>query len=151
MVARDERKEYELYIEQRTLLTNLQLDASKVFDRTLTALSAGALVLSVTFIGEIAPHPVTGSTYYIILSWISFGVALIAILIALYCSQKGSKAHIKELDRKYKENEWKEFESQWYKCTNIFNIVSIIAFINGIALFIVFSYINLPVIDTPTN
>jgi hypothetical protein len=145
-------------------LWNFQNETSKTYDRTLTTLSAGALVLSVTFLQNMKTAAVSGSMCWITTSWVCFSVALIAILAALLCSQYGTKYVMEEsIDLSdggaikweiniNKKDSWfgkttnkRPTSSRWHVLVHIFNWSSIVAFCLGVFCFVLFGILNPPI------
>ena len=71
-------------ITERARLVEHRQRATESFDRAVSTISGGALVLSISFIHELAPHP--RHTWIVIVAWISFVTALLSILVSFLTS-----------------------------------------------------------------
>ena len=103
--------------------------SSDQFDKQLVYLSAGALVLTIGFVKDLVVITNETSTTLLIISWISFTLSLIAMLLS-HRSSVYSMDY--ELDGKSKKSD------DWDLITKFLNWVSTLSLIIGIILFIIF-------------
>src|SRR5262245_49255997 len=89
-VAYDPRAEYlKTLAEARVRLELQSYKVEEAYDRTMVTLAGGALAISITFLEKVAPHPVPKDTVWILwVSWGSFVVSLLAILVSMLTSQR---------------------------------------------------------------
>jgi hypothetical protein len=69
------------FIEYRKSLDTGILEISKSFHQLVTSFAAGALILSITFLEKIAPHP--KHLWLLFLSWASLTLSIVAVVIGL--------------------------------------------------------------------
>lgn len=118
--------------EERKLLIDAKRDAARSFDQTMITLSAGALGLSLTFVQEIATKP---AQWRAVLSsaWVSFGIALVSILISFLLFQYA-------IDARIRLNEATAYA--WDKGARWANWLSLITFTVGVICLLIFSVRN---------
>jgi hypothetical protein len=92
---------YEAYVGEREKLNSAALDVAARYDRTILALSAGTLVLSVTFLEKIMPAPVPWTIFILIPGWLLLLVSVLTQLFALSSSQYAVQKQIEWLDEDY--------------------------------------------------
>ena len=136
---------YNVYIEERKQLFKASLDQSKSFDRHILTLSAGAFGLSLLFIRQIVPEPARESLYLLICAWCAFAFSIFLTLLSFLFSQKACFRQMEILDK------WLESHGQpnerdknvFASATTMLNWLSVIAFIAGAVMLIIFSASNL--------
>ena len=101
---------YQVYKEQRFEADRFALEIGGRFDKMVTALSGGALALSITFLEKIAPEPITWTLYILGTSWFLLVVSLLLNLSTLAESQNALQQKIRNADnemriRLYPEDE----------------------------------------------
>ena len=140
--------EYEVYIEERKLLVDAKREGSRLFDRAILTLAAGAFGLSLTFIRQIVPNIKSGTMFMLICAWVGFCVSLLSTLISFLTSQLACSKQIEILEAEYfnnhsshdKKANLKNKASDW---TRRLNILSIFTFIIGVIFLAIFSISNL--------
>ena len=126
----------------------IYLDAAKEsgtsFARYVITLSAGAFVLSITFVKEFASDNFLLVNYLLFISWFLFWFSISAILISFFISQIGNMLGIKLLNKSIKKHDSDEKSQKLNKYNRwiiFLNFFSIAGFILGsllLALFAVF-------------
>jgi hypothetical protein len=138
-------EEYRAYLDERRSLVDAEREVSERFDRWVITLSAGALGLSITFIKQIAPKPKAATVWYLGLSWIAFGIALLLMLLSLIMSQSALRKQREILDADYRELEnARDAKNIPAVYTNYLNWASVVFFIVGVVLLGTFTILNLP-------
>ena len=146
MPNEDTKEDYELYKRRRNFLIDVGREASRSYDKYILTLAAGTFGLSLLFMEKITSGNTIGdSKWCLISSWIAFGASILSTLLSFLCGQESSTKEIEILDDKYsgkiKDNEnVKNIFLPWIKW---FNRVSMILFIIGVILLIIFSSLNL--------
>ena len=106
------------------------------YDKTVLALSAGALGVTISFVKEIVGgHPV--SLRLLLVAWICWGISCATVLYSHFSSVAAHNEAIAALDENREPNIGSD------KATKILNLVSGALFLLGLLLFCVFAYINL--------
>jgi len=117
---------------ERKLLVEAKREAAASFDKTMTTLSAGALALSLTIVKDIAKTPAQWRGV-LVAGWILFGSALIAIVFSFLFIQYAIDARIGSRT---------QTEKRWDKSGRLANWMSLIFFMLGIALLLIFTLKN---------
>ena len=130
--------EREAYLEERKMLIEGEGEASQSFDKTLVTLSAGAFGLSLAFIVQVAPRPVTMWALY--LAWGGLVLSLLSVLLSFLMSQYGFRRAQEILDSRYKGGI--EESNVWNTATGILNVFSIVSFIVGVVSLAYFAVRN---------
>tara|TARA_B110000008_G_scaffold249865_1_gene262843 strand:+ start:146 stop:763 length:618 start_codon:yes stop_codon:yes gene_type:complete len=89
---------YKEYVEQRNEANRFALEVGARYEKLLSLVAGGALVVSLTFIEKIAPHPSEYTKWVILTSWTLLGIGIISSLIAIYQSQNALQKKIENLD-----------------------------------------------------
>lgn len=139
---------YKVYLAERKSLIDAEREESRLFDRAILTLAAGAFGLSLTFIRQIVPDIKPRIVYLLILAWSGFCVSLLSTLISFLTSQSACSKQREILEEEYcndYSNQDKKAKSGnkaaiW---TKRLNVLSIVAFIIGVVFLAVFSTINL--------
>ena len=69
----------EVYLQERSTLINLEQKNAEQHDKAVLAISMGGLALSITFLKEIAPHPLPESLVWVKIAWSMFVASLLAV------------------------------------------------------------------------
>lgn len=113
---------------------SLRRYSGEQFDKLLVYLSSGALVLTVGFLNSGAIVVNEKDKVFILFSWASFTLSLIAILISHLTSTASFDASL------YENSQQSQF---WNYLTKILNYISLILLFIGLILFFIVAYINL--------
>lgn len=134
------REEYLVRLRQ---LEEGKQDLAKSFDQSIVALAGGALGLSMTFVERFAPAP--QSTWFLGASWVSFVLALLAVLVSY---EVGQAAYREEqdilqqaMDGNHKALDAEPRYTRWTARTNRLAIGFLVLGLLALARFV---YINLP-------
>jgi MFS family permease len=86
--------------EYRGLLTKTEQESQAEFDKTVLALSGGALGLSFAFLTDIVGPERMVHSGYLLWSWIFWGSSSAAVLLSFFTSQLAIRKAINQLDNK---------------------------------------------------
>jgi hypothetical protein len=140
----DTRAEYQMYREERKVLQDALSDQSRSYDKFVLTMAAGTFGLSFLFVQQFAPKPEVGTMIFLISAWVSFTVCICTTLLSFLLSQKACLRQIEILDewlgRSFKGKQ--EPANVYTVITQIFNWLSMIAFVSGVILLIVFGANN---------
>ena len=84
--------------EYRSQLVEAELSSQTAFDRTLLALSGGALGLSLTFFDRLIGPDAATSIWLLWASWIAWAASLALVLISHYFSTLAMRTAIGQVD-----------------------------------------------------
>ena len=140
----DIKAKYQMYCEERKVLQHALSDQSRSYDKFVLTMAAGTFGLSFLFVQQFAPEPKVGTMRFLIFAWVSFAFCICITLVSFLLSQKACLRQIEILD------EWLDgsFEGKqepvnvYTTITQIFNWLSMIAFVSGVILLIVFGAYN---------
>lgn len=147
--GKDTELEYGVYLEERKSLIHLKFEESRLFDKAILTLAAGALGLSLAFIRQISPEPQSWSIPVLAIAWAGFCLSILSTLISFLTSQQACSRQLQILEARYvpeegeaslKEANNKNTPATW---TRWFNYLSIVFFVVGVVLLAVFSIFNL--------
>jgi len=91
----DERR-FQLYIERRKSYSDGARNAYQRFDQTIVGLSAGSIVLSISFLKDVGHSP--ESIPWLFASWAFFLLASLAAFISILTSAASDREQIVQLD-----------------------------------------------------
>ncbi len=123
-----------------TLLTAEQ-KAQENFDKTILALSGGALGITFAFIKDIVGDKPIVNSNLILFAWLSWGISISSVLLSYYFSQMALRKAIKQVDdgEIYKSHPGGSFDL----VTGIVNALSGIFFLVGVVLAAIFAQSNI--------
>src|ERR1041384_3332720 len=84
--------------EYRNHLVEARQKAFEDFDKTVLALSGGALGISITFVKDLLGPGTLSCKGCLLTSWICWGVSVLTILVSYYASQLTLNRAIKQID-----------------------------------------------------
>lgn len=133
--------DHQMYLDERRLLVEGEVQVAARFDKSILTLSGGALLLSMTFVKDI----VSGSpndTWALIVSWILLGMAIAAMLTSLLTSQRAYQRQRDILDKQYGSRGGRDECNWWAWSTKWLNRISITIFLVAIFFLGYFSIKN---------
>ena len=147
MINNDKKKEleYQVYLEERKSLIDMQREGARFFDKAILTLTAGVFGLSITFIQNIAPTIRPESLFALKFAWGSFGTTLLATLVSFVTSQSACSRAIDILEEEYIKSNNGTQKNCYAGITRFLNILSLVAFTIGICFLAYFSFLNLQV------
>jgi hypothetical protein len=127
----------------RDHLVLAEKEAQQDFDKTVFALSGGAIGISFAFITDIVDPKLITSTNFLILAWIIWSLSLLCVLFSYYFSHLALRRTIMQLDRGtvYKEHPGGKFDV----VISYLNPAGAILFVMGLGFMIAFVNSNLGV------
>lgn len=140
-VQENDDSDFQFCVEQRNLLLAARSEAYNKFDRAILLFTGGAIIVSLTVVKDIIPLKTAAYITFLTWSWISLAASLIFTVLSFVTSQKAFTKKI-ELWDKYCFDNNEEARTQqiiWDKFTNILNLFSLIFFLCGIILLLLFS------------
>lgn len=144
----DSDLKYRVYLEERKSLVGAKREGSRLFDKAILYLTAGAFGLSLTFIRQIVPSIKSGTVFILICAWAGFCMSLISTLISFLTSQSACSKQIEILEGEYVDNHNSQDRKTNHRnkpaiWTKRLNILSIFTFIIGVIFLAIFSIVNL--------
>lgn len=129
------------YSGYRKQLVEFEQKIGEGFDKTLIALSGGALGLSIAFIKDIVGAETIVSHYYLIASWSFWATSLGSILFAFYFGQLAYRKAITQVDNRTIKSE--NVGGIYGAIVSVLNAVGAVSFLLGVITIIIFSIKNL--------
>ena len=114
----------------------------KQFDSALLTLSGGALLLSITFLKDIAPHPT--HLRWLVAAWACYGSSVVLILVSLLFAQLEDVRAIKSVF----DSPEKKSNGGATIAANVCAVAALLAFVGGTVSLATFALRNVP-ITTP--
>ena len=108
----------------------------------MLTLASGSLALSLTFIEKIVPKPHTNTIDFLIVAWSSFGFSILVTLLSFLFSQQACLKNIEIIEKRLKRIKVSN-SNTFTTLTAILNWLSMLAFLTGVALLIVFAMNNI--------
>ncbi len=135
----------ETYAQERTSLVEIEQKSADQHDKAILTISMGGLALSITFLKDIAPHPLPGTLWSIGTSWSLFVASMLSILASFLTSQIACRRHRDLLDELFQFGTRKtEGKADWWSSlTHWLNVVSYILVFIAVGFFAYFSWLNL--------
>jgi len=137
---------FQWYMERRNGYSAGARDSYQRYDQTIATVSAGAIVLSITFlkdVGFVAP-----SIPFLYASWFAFLLAGGASLISLRTSADCDIENLSQLERLRNTGNYDGTKAQRVGAATVrLNNFSLGAFVFGILLMMIFAFMNYEVLD----
>ena len=126
--------------EYRQHLIDIYEQLSLGYSKTLVTLAGGALGLSLTFAKTVAGEANACERNWLILSWVFWSVSLTAVLIGYFLGREAARFALAQFDDDRLTGDNPERAGgKWTAATHGAGLVSLISFIIGMTLFIVFA------------
>ena len=134
-------EDFQTYITERKSLVEAELEQSRLFDKAILTLAAGALGLSITFIRQIAPTPDPNTIWMLIVAWVAFSSSVLVTLTSFLTSQFACRRQRDILDAQQSDRTAGSCNG-FGIATVILNVLSAILFVIGVGFMVVFSISN---------
>lgn len=132
-------------IQHWYFLAKLTADANKARDRTVAAGAAGALILSMTFLSQIASDPDPESLIVLLAGWALLLVSLGCVLYGWHSTSQAFLPHMQAVSELIEdERETTLPDEELDRFTDRMIALSLIALTLGVLLLVVFVAVNLP-------
>lgn len=118
-------------------LVQLEQKSQESYDKTLVALSGGALGLSLTFITDIVTLKTAQRLLWLEMAWVFWALSLLFILFSFETSRWALRKAIHQVDQGEQPGGF------WDKLTEAFNVLSGLTFITGVGSILIFIHLNL--------
>ena len=138
--------DYEVYLEERKSLVTALLDQARSFDKYVLTLAGGTFGLSFLFIKQIVPQPIHNTLPVLIAAWSCFGTSILITLLSFLFSQAACLKQIEIMEKSWfskDTNEGKKSPNMYNKITLGLNWISMVLFVAGVVLLIIFATRNL--------
>lgn len=144
---------HEAYVVQRNEADRFALEIGARYEKLLSLVAGGALVISLTFIEKIAPAPIPYTRWVILPGWILLAVGVMSSLVAIFQSQNAIQKKIENLDTEItKELDPTNEELQSIDSSSnphadkvkIANGISLYSTLLGLLFLILFAFLNFP-------
>ena len=137
----DKNEQEDKALTYRNYLISSKRESQHNLDTFIISLSSGSLSISVIFIAHVLKGKTIECKVLLILSWITLGFAIAAVLFSFLSSINAASKAINDFD----EDQLKEDEPTgcWNYITDSLNIISILFLSAGIFLLLLFVSINL--------
>jgi len=129
------------YHKEREILIDAEREAARSYDKTLITLSAGALVLSFTFIREMKTPPI--AAWQIYCAWAAFVVSLFLVLASFLLSQSAMRKQRDIIDDQYTQHPSFPKSNPYVRWIVSMNWASLVLLALGVILFAAFATSNL--------
>ena len=127
--------------EYRKTLIETEQKIGEGYDKTLIALSGGALGVTIMFIKDIVGKSEIQRGELALYAWSAWAVSLSSLLVAFYFGTCSYRYAIKKWDDGKLDQ--KNPGGIFAAITNILNVVGGVSFIVGVIFFVRFAYLNL--------
>ncbi len=123
------------YVQERNFLAQLEAESYRGFDKTLLALSSGAIALSVTFIEK---FDIARCPDLLVLAWVSWIISIFLQLISYIVASKAMREEQVILNEQYREYEKDARKNPYSGVSTQLNIAALTAFAIGVLVFLLF-------------
>lgn len=130
-----------VYLDERNSLIEEERQQSRLYDRGVLTLTAGAFGLTFLLLQSLdCPKHL----WVLALGWLGFGLSLLFTMISFLTSQESYRRQVEILDecQQAENNQEVDENNSWETSTNWLNWSSLICFIAGIFSLAGFAFIN---------
>jgi hypothetical protein len=138
------RMPYEHFLSERRAIVDARQRAQQRIDQLVASGAAGALVLSITFLNDIAPTPSPGTKPLLVGAWLALLISLALLFASHYASQRAFDNYLVAFDEAYVAGAVFSEQNLATRIVKILDRSSSWLFIIGVALLAGFAYLNLP-------
>jgi magnesium-transporting ATPase (P-type) len=133
------------YVQERTLLVEMEQKSADQHDKAILTIASGGLALSITFLKDIAPNPLSETWKYLGVSWACFVLGILAVLLSFLTSQSACRKQRDFLDKLYQDGSASVADKKnwWSSWTHWLNWVSYALVFFAVVFFTFFSWLNL--------
>jgi hypothetical protein len=135
---------YDQFITERRAIVDARQRAQQRIDQIIAGGAAGALVLSISFLDNIAPTPPISTRPVLVAAWCALLGALTCNFLGHYASQRAFDRFLEEFDEAFVNRVPCASQTRTGAVPRILDAVSSCLFIGGVALLAWFAYLNLP-------
>jgi preprotein translocase subunit SecG len=129
-------------IEYRQTILEQKSKSDDDFEKYITFISSGALIITLTFVDKISPLETSVQKWTLILGWVFFATTLLINLISHYLSSRYNEKTIQDLDEQIPFEDLICKIKQRNNVISTLNIISIISLGIGILGVLTFATIN---------
>ncbi len=126
--------------EHRRHLISCEHQSQQEFDKTLIALSGGALAISFAFVENFIGDKGPAAANTLFAAWICWAASLLAVFVSFFCSVHALRLAVQQFDLGQNEQRPGGLYAVWVE---VLNIVGALLFLAGVALMFRFVYLNL--------
>lgn len=138
----DEAQRRREFLERRSRLEDTQKDARTTADKLVVSGAAGALILSITFISNIAHNPLPQTRPWLLGAWILLGLSLLLSFASHFTSEQSFRVGIAQEDAEYGNMKERIDTGLWDKVTLALNYAAPIVLLAGLLCLGVFAFRN---------
>ena len=127
--------------EYRSFIIAAEQKAQEDFDKTVIALSGGALSISFVFVNDIIGDDPVSNSCALLAAWIAWGISVTCVLISYYFSQRALRKTIQQIDdnKIYDQSPGGIYSH----ITSILNAAGGVLFLIGVVFITIFAFFNL--------
>jgi hypothetical protein len=126
--------------EYRKQLAQLETQSQESYDKTVIALSGGALGFSLVFLKDVAGPAGVQDLSLVVLAWLYWTISLGCVLWSFYSSRAALRWTIRQIDRGADLS--KGVGGSAERATQVFNLASGATFIGGALAFVLFGFFS---------
>jgi hypothetical protein len=153
---RVEPLEHDDYLNRRERLDRAYTESIREYDRLVTWASGGALLVSITFIEKLAPHPRPDTAWILSFGWALLAGAFLLSLVSQYASSRVHSWRLNELNHLQKaggerQESWASEAGRlargarvWGATTKWSTFLSGVALVVGMVVLSTFAFLNIP-------
>jgi hypothetical protein len=134
---------YDAFLAERRALVDARQRAQQRVDQLVSGGAAGALVLSITFINGLTSTPTSDTKLLLIAAWSALGLSLSANFVSHFASQRAFENSIDQWDAALSAGASPEGPNLAKNLAHGLAVTAAVAFVIGIALLGVFTFLNL--------
>jgi len=136
------RMPYKDFLAERQKIVEARQRAQQRTDQLVTSGAGGALVLSITFLEKIAPHPEKWTSLLLVASWGMLLIALLFNLISHFVSQRAFDDFLAAFDQSFRSGLPYELNSRVTRMAVRLARAAAAAFVVGVGLLATFAFVN---------
>lgn len=135
--------DWDNYDRIRDQFDSIRVNQQEALDKSILTISSSALGASLFLIQNYSQNNKVIEENYLLLTWFSFGSAILIILFSYFTGAKSAAKDIEQLDDSARSNSWEIPErNMWVGLTNKLNFLGLLLFAVGVLSMFYFAYMN---------
>lgn len=136
-------QEYQVALQAyRSLLISAEQKSQEDYDKTVIALSGGALGISFAFVKDIVGSQSLATPVWLCAAWIAWGLSVTLVLTSFYFSHLALRKAIKQVDENLESLYNKPPGGFFTRVTQVLNVLDGLLFLIGVAFMVIFVLVS---------
>lgn len=142
--AAPDEQETARFLEHWKSTLELRNDQYRTFDKSVLAVSGGALAISIANVDKISAGP-SGFTQLLVFSWLAFGLSIVSNITSYWTGTKDAERELEKIAARVERGAPYEIGNRYRTATYSLNFLALSLFCAGVILLSIHAYYNMEV------